>query len=176
MDFQIRPEKNTTRYQVKPSARNSGKLILPIAAAMIALVGCGSQTKEDYPPLAGKPVYNPPIYEKAQMNDIASNMFGEYLDITFNPEQSIKLKDKSGTIEFTADGYNEKYKIAYEWVGLPTYKLDTNQKSALSESEISLIKNYKFDSTYIYIIYEKAYYDIYREFWPFYEWYTNEVK
>jgi hypothetical protein len=176
MEFEIRPEKNRMKYQVKPPARLHGKTILPIVAAMLFITGCSSQTKEDYPPLAGKPAYNPTIYDKVQMNSLVSNMFAEYLNITFKPEQSIKLKDKSGNIEFTADGYNEKLKIAYEWVAFPGYNTDTNQKSVLSQNEIGLIKNYRFESTFILIIYGNTYVDIRDDFWNSYNVYTNMVK
>jgi hypothetical protein len=176
MDFRIQPVKHTGNYSLKKPSMKNGKAIFPMVTAMIIIAGCSAQAKEDYPPLPGKPAYNPVIYDKAQMNHVISNYFANYLDISFTMDKNLKLKNKAGSVEFTADGYNEKYKIAYEWVDKPEYKNDTNQKSALSDNEIALIKNCKFDSTYILIIYGTKHNDITGGFWSFYEMYTNSMK
>jgi hypothetical protein len=175
MSFIISPVSKEPGYSIDKLPRKKG---ITKAAALIALSVTAIVTgaAEPPPPLPGKVAYNPLIYDKDEFTAEVDNLFKFDCHLEMKHDKKIELKTKDGSISFIADGYNEKYKIAYEWIALPGYTTNGKPENILSSNEIALIKNYQFDSTYVFIIDKNRLTDIKSAFNGFYIVISKKVK
>jgi len=175
MSFIISPVSKEPGYSIDKLPRKKG---ITKAAALIALSVTAIVTgaAEPPPPLPGKVAYNPLIYDKAELAGYLDDMFLWDCNLEMKHDKKIELKTKDGDIIFIADGYNEKYKIAYEWITLPGYTTNGKPENILSSNEIALIKDYQFDSTYIFTIDKNRLTDIKSAFYGFYTVISKKMK
>ncbi|NPV00817.1 MAG: hypothetical protein HPY53_05480 [Brevinematales bacterium] len=175
MSFKISPVSKEPVYSIDKLPRKKGitKAAALIALSVTAIITGGA---EPPPPMPGKVAYNPLIYDKAELVVYLDEMYKWDCNIEMKYDIKVEIKTKDGNISFIADGYKEKYKIAYEWVALPGYTTNGKPDSILSSNEIALIKDYQFDSTYIFIIDKNRLTDIKSAFYGFYTVISKKVK
>ncbi|OHD56474.1 MAG: hypothetical protein A2Y33_15210 [Spirochaetes bacterium GWF1_51_8] len=176
MNFKTEPCRIVREYSSDKPMKKPRKSLLAalLIASTAAITGCGGY-HEVMPPLAGKPAI-PGIHKKSDLNEIVLSQFKSKLDVTMRKDYKITLTNGANIIEFVADAYCEKNKIAYEWTANGEYPFITNTAETLDKNEIDMIKKYKFGSTYILIFDSKQEYNIMKTFDEFAEFYTNETK
>jgi len=174
MKFEIKKETREMGYtEAKVRRSKKGMAAAAIILGVSILVGYNSANAGGYAK-DGDVAMLPELKNKGEVMQIFKDLFKKKLPMNFKQDYQLKLKDKTGVIEFEADLYNSDAKIAVEWISASNYLKSEKSSMILSSNETALIKAYEFDSTYIIVIPEIYQYEVEKTVKNFIDFYMKQ--